>query len=144
MNRRDWMKTAGAGSLFWGASGFLPRSSGALDGPSTNSLDTSVQRLKLRHTWTTTMSSSEYRDTLHVRLSRDGVTGIGEGAPIVRYHETALDGQKAIESLRAFLLSADPWQYTKIMSEVSRRIEGQYAAKAALDIALFDWVAKKL
>ena len=48
-----------------------------------------IVRLNLRHTWTTTMSSSEYRDTLHLAYSRDGITGHGEGAPIVRYHEDA-------------------------------------------------------
>jgi L-alanine-DL-glutamate epimerase-like enolase superfamily enzyme len=30
------------------------------------------------------------------------------------------------------------------MAEVSRRMEGQYAAKAAIDIALMDWVGQKL
>jgi hypothetical protein len=28
---------------------------------------TEIIRLKLKHTWTTVMSSSDYRDTLHVR-----------------------------------------------------------------------------
>ena len=35
------------------------------------------------------MSSSAYRDTLHTAYTRDGITGHGEGAPIVRYHEDA-------------------------------------------------------
>jgi L-Ala-D/L-Glu epimerase len=38
----------------------------------------------LGHTWTTTMSSSEYRDTLHVRYTNQGMSGVGDGAPIVR------------------------------------------------------------
>ena len=67
---------------------------------STRLLETEIVRLNLRHTWTTTMSSSDYRDTLHVRYIRDGVTGHGEGAPIVRYHENAVDAQKAVESVR--------------------------------------------
>ena len=29
-------------------------------------LETKIVRLNLQHTWTTTMSSSQYRDTLHV------------------------------------------------------------------------------
>lgn len=90
------------------------------------------------------MSSSAYRDTLHLRLTRDGVTGIGEGAPIVRYHEDAIGGQKIIESLREFLTSANPWQFTKVMDEVHHRIKGEYAAKAAIDLALLDWVGQKL
>ena len=40
-------------------------------------------RLKLRHTWTTTMSSSDYRDVIYFMLTRGARSGIGEGAPIV-------------------------------------------------------------
>ncbi|MGE5126087.1 MAG: dipeptide epimerase [Betaproteobacteria bacterium] len=107
-------------------------------------LETEVVRLRLRHTWTTTMSSSEYRDTLHVRFTRDGVTGTGEGAPIVRYHENAQDAQKALEAARAVVLAADPWLLETTEAEVFRQLEGQYAARAALDIALHDWIGQRL
>src|SRR5262245_32723099 len=101
MRRRDWL--TGTGAL--AAATLAPaRARGEGSG-----LATEVVRLRLRHTWTTTMSSSEYRDTLYVRLRRDGTTGIGEGAPIVRYQESALDGQKALDGLREFLEGADPW-----------------------------------
>jgi len=111
-------------------------------GPAT--LNAEVVRLKLRHTWTTTMSSSDYRDNLHLRLTRDGVTGLGEGAPIVRYNEDAESARRAVESVRNYFLSANPWQFEKIMAEVFRRIQGQYAGKAALDIVLMDWIGQKL
>ena len=141
MNRRDWLKTAG----LTGAALALPFSevpASAASGPA--QLETEIKRLKLRHTWTTTMSSSDFRDTLHVRYTRDGVTGYGEGAPIVRYHENAVDAQKAVESVRDFLLQVDPWQFRKNNFELFRRIDGQFAAKAAVDIAWMDWIGKKL
>jgi L-alanine-DL-glutamate epimerase-like enolase superfamily enzyme len=90
------------------------------------------------------MSSSQFRETLQVSYARDGVTGLGEGAPIVRYHEDAKGAQAAVDSVRDYLRSADPWQFSKVMAEVGRRLEGQYAAKAAIDIALMDWIGKKL
>ena len=90
------------------------------------------------------MSSSEFRDTLHLRYIRDGVTGYGEGAPIVRYHENAVDAQKAIAALRDFLLQADPWHFHKNISALFAKIDGQFAAKAAIDIAWMDWIGKKL
>jgi L-Ala-D/L-Glu epimerase len=90
------------------------------------------------------MSSSEYRDTLYVRLRHDGTTGIGEGAPIVRYQESAADGQRALEGLRDFLEGADPWARARLLDELGRRLPGQYAAKAAVDIALHDWAGQKL
>jgi L-alanine-DL-glutamate epimerase-like enolase superfamily enzyme len=144
MNRREWLKNAGAlsaSSTIFANLESMPmlaaESSGCV-------WETSVTRLNLRHTWTTTMSSSGYRDTIHVRLTRDGVTGVGEGAPIVRYHENAEDGKKAIDALKPFLQGVNPWHFEKIMTEVSQQVPGQFAAKAAVDIALLDWVGKKL
>jgi L-alanine-DL-glutamate epimerase-like enolase superfamily enzyme len=90
------------------------------------------------------MSSSEYRDTLHVRLTRDGVTGVGEGAPIPRYNESAADAERALLAAREPILSGDPWRLETLLDAAFRRLEGQYAARAALDIALHDWVGKRL
>src|SRR5512135_3745369 len=107
MNRREWMKTsaaAGAALAFGGVAEASYDQATAV-----NVIETKVLRLNTRHTWTTTMSSSAYRDTLHLKWTRDGVTGTGEGAPIVRYHEDAIGGQKAIESIRELLTTANPW-----------------------------------
>jgi L-alanine-DL-glutamate epimerase-like enolase superfamily enzyme len=107
-------------------------------------IETDIVRLKLRHTWTTVMSSSDFRDTLHLKYSRDGIAGHGEGAPIPRYKENAITGRKAIDSIRDYVTATDPWQFSKLLAEVFHRVEGQYAAKAALDIALMDWIGQKL
>jgi L-alanine-DL-glutamate epimerase-like enolase superfamily enzyme len=107
-------------------------------------LDAKIVRLNLLHTWTTTMSASQYRDTLHVAYSRDGITGRGEGAPIVRYKEDAESARKAVESVRELLLSADPMRFSKTLAEVFKRIPGEWAGKASIDIALMDWVTQKL
>ncbi|HKU23835.1 MAG TPA: dipeptide epimerase [Candidatus Sulfotelmatobacter sp.] len=143
MNRREWIKVSGA----LGASSMLP----SWDVPEAFASDsgesiwqTSIARLNLRHTWTTTMSSSQYRDTIQVRCTRDGVTGIGEGAPIVRYHEDAESGRKAIEAITPFLRNADPCRFERMMAEVSSRMPNQFAAMAAIGIAVMDWVGKKL
>ncbi len=135
MNRRKWLQSSLAAAA-------VPPSSVAPAAAA--AIETKILRLNLRHTWTTTMSSSEYRETLHVRYTKDGITGVGEGAPIVRYQEDPRSAQAAVNSVRELLASADPWQFTKIMAQVFRRIEGQYAAKAAIDIALMDWVGQKL
>ena len=103
-----------------------------------------VFRVKLRHTWTTTMSSSDYRDVIYFQLSRGGWTGRGEGAPIVRYHETAQQGVETLASLRDFFAAADPGQFHKLLAQLFTKVEGQYAMKAAVDIAIFDWLGQKL
>ena len=149
MNRRHWIKALGAASLLKGLEAptralSRPTGSRPADNSSTTRLETEIVRLNLRHTWTTTMSSSAYRDTLHVRFIRDGVTGHGEGAPIVRYQENAADAQRAAQSVQDLVTEADPWHFQKLMTQVFQRVPGQYAAKAALDIALMDWVGQKL
>lgn len=143
MKRRAWLKAAGAAAAF-SMYGRVPELFSSPGPRAPSKLETQIVRLKLRHTWTTVMASSDYRDNLHLRFTAEGVTGRGEGAPIVRYQETAELAQRAVESVRGLLTSADPWQFSKIMGEVFRRVEGQYAAKAAIDIALMDWVGQKL
>ncbi len=106
-------------------------------------LTTTVRRLELKHTWTTVMSSSSFRETFFVEYSRDGLTGTGEGAPIVRYHESAAEAKNLVDALRPWLEGVDPWQYTKVLSELFRKLEGHFAAKAAVDIALLDWVSQR-
>jgi L-alanine-DL-glutamate epimerase-like enolase superfamily enzyme len=138
VNRRDLIKAAAAVPAV-----LLPAAK-AEPMPTSPTLDTKILRLNLQHTWTTTMSSSQYRDTLHVAYSRDGITGHGEGAPIVRYHEDAEGARKAVESVRDLLLSADPLQFSKLMAEVFRRVPGDWAGKAAIDIAIMDWVGQKV
>jgi L-alanine-DL-glutamate epimerase-like enolase superfamily enzyme len=108
------------------------------------SLTPKIVRLNLQHTWTTTMSSSQHRDTLHLAYTRDGITGRGEGAPIVRYKEDAESARKAVESVRELLLGANPMHFSKTVAEVFKRIPGEWAAKSAIDIALMDWVGQKL
>jgi L-alanine-DL-glutamate epimerase-like enolase superfamily enzyme len=133
MNRRRFLQSSGA----------LPLA-GTMAAAAAPSFETKILRLNLQHTWTTTMSSSAYRDTLQVAFTRDGLTGHGEGAPIVRYKEDAKSAQKAAESVRALLLGSDPMQFSKLMAEVYRRVDGEWAGKAAVDIALMDWVGQKL
>jgi L-alanine-DL-glutamate epimerase-like enolase superfamily enzyme len=136
VNRRDLIKAAAVAPAV-----LLPA---AYSSPMPATLETKILRLNLRHTWTTTMSSSAYRDTLHVAYSRDGITGHGEGAPIVRYHEDAEGARKAVESVRALLLAADPMHFSKLMADVFRRVPGEWAGKSAIDIAIMDWVGQKL
>jgi L-alanine-DL-glutamate epimerase-like enolase superfamily enzyme len=109
-----------------------------------DALAASVVRLHLRHTWTTTMSSSEYRDTVEVRLTRDGTMGVGGGAPIVRYHEDAAAATRALLGVSALAAAADPWHVESFLEQAFRGLEGQYAARAALDIALHDWIGRRL
>ena len=141
MKRRDAFRTlagCAAGGALWGLGPAAPAAE------SRAGFSTQVRRLQLRHAWTTTMSTSAYRETLHVQYSRDGITGYGEGAGIVRYKQNAMDGQKALDGLKSLILAADPWRFEKLLADLDRRLPGQRAALAAVELALMDWLGKKL
>ena len=108
-------------------------------------IELEIQRLTLRHTWTTTMSSSGFRDTIHLSYTRDGITGHGEGAPISRYGESAASALVALQALVPMLSVADPWRFDPLLAQ-ARALLGPHAhaALAALDLALFDWLGKQL
>lgn len=147
INRRDMLKIAGAASA--GAVLPLPASVAQSPAPQRKAqkaeIQCSLKRLMLRHTWTTTMSSSEYRDTVQFQYQRDGVTGYGEGAPIIRYQEYPKQAMQAIDAISSQITAGDPWMYQKFLAQVRAALGNQqHAAMAAVDIAIFDWLGKKL
>lgn len=91
------------------------------------------------------MSSSAYRDTVNVKYQRDGITGCGEGAPIIRYKEYPEQAMQAIDAIRGQIEAGDPWMYEKTLTQIRQPLgDHQRAAMAAVDIAVFDWLGKKL
>jgi L-Ala-D/L-Glu epimerase / N-acetyl-D-glutamate racemase len=148
MNRRDWLKLAGAS----GAASALPVSSftpfstsrNAQPAPATN-VNVALKRLNLQHTWTTTMSSSTYRETVNVRYLRDSLTGYGEGAPIIRYKEFPAEAKQAIDANLDHIISGNPVSFAPFLGDIRKRLgDHQRAAMAAVDIAVMDWVSKHL
>jgi len=101
-------------------------------------------RLKLRHTWTTVMSSSDHRDTLLCRYAKDGLSGLGEGAPIPRYGESAAAALPLLAAVRSLIESGDPWRHQALLAELFRRVPGQFALKAAVTGAMADWLGQRL
>jgi L-alanine-DL-glutamate epimerase-like enolase superfamily enzyme len=143
MKRREWLKSAGAFAAI-SFNGEVPTMTVQQSGEGSATLEAHTIRLKLQHTWTTVMSSSESRENVHIRYTRGGITGLGEAAPIPRYRETSESVRLAIQSVQEAFCAKDPRRFEKLLSDIFKRINGQYAAKAALDIALMDWIGQKL
>jgi L-alanine-DL-glutamate epimerase-like enolase superfamily enzyme len=99
--------------------------------------------LHLAHEWATAASGAKKgRIVTFVELtSPDGVTGIGESAPSNRYGET-------LETVIAFLKQVNPQRLsfddvTASMAYLDEVSANDFAAKAAVNIALVDGAAKK-
>lgn len=106
-------------------------------------LSTTIYELQLRQAWTLSRGTWNIRRNVLVRLEKDGIVAYGESAPIPRYNESAESNQEFIN--RALpVLEKDLWAYQDRWQELEALSPGQNAAKAALDLAIMDWVAKSL
>ncbi len=101
--------------------------------------------LELKHTWTIARGSKNTTIITLLELSCDGIQGLGEAAlsTAARYGETK-------ETVTEFLKKIDfshfssLFQQQDILEYIQHLAPGNYAAKAAIDIALHDWLGKKL
>jgi L-Ala-D/L-Glu epimerase / N-acetyl-D-glutamate racemase len=100
--------------------------------------------LRLRHAWTLSRNTSTVKNNVFVHLEREGVSGWGEAAPNVRYDETAESTLSAIQEAQPIFEKESWWHFAQISDQVADTVHHDSSAKAALNIALYDWVAKKL
>ena len=87
-------------------------------------------------------SRRAHRNTL-VRLSHAGIEGLGEAAPSHYYGETAEQVDLALAAW-APELGDDPFALDAIDQRLDAVLHGQHAARAAIEMALHDWIGKKL
>src|SRR4051794_14380876 len=117
MKRRDLLKAAGIAGIAAAVPSFAQMAAGTKSNDMTK-LETEIKRLNLRHTWTTTMASDTFRETVHVKYTRDGVTGLGEAAPIIRYKEYPKEAKQAIDAIASFIEAGDPWKFDGFLAEI--------------------------
>ena len=97
-----------------------------------------IVTLELAETFVISRESADTADVVQVEIRHDGVSGFGEGAPIERYDESAESALGYIEE-HADVLGDDPFA----LDEIESRLEpGEWAARAAIDAALYDLQGK--
>ncbi len=148
MTRKEFLAGAGAlaaGSLIPGRLSLAarPRQAAAAGSVSATKLETAFFEARLRHAWTLSRGTWTTRRNLFVRLERDGVSGFGEAAPLARYNESAESGLAFVRKAEP-LLAGDLTAFRDLWNGIDALAPGEHAAKAALDLALLDWNAKKL
>lgn len=105
----------------------------------------SVSRLELATTFEFRIAvgaSTTHENTL-VELSHDGVTGLGEAAPSHYYGETRDLVEYALAQWAPHL-GEDPFALDAIERRLDAVLLGNRAARAAIDMALHDWIGRKL
>lgn len=101
--------------------------------------------LQLKHAFGLATSTRTTTPVMLVQLERGGVTGFGE-ASMPPYLGESQETAAAFLARAAAELDrfADPFQLEEILPAIDAIAPGNTAAKAAVDIALHDWIGKKL
>ncbi len=78
-----------------------------------------------------------------VRLEHQGLEGLGEAAPSHYYGESRALVEEALR-VWAPHLGEDPFAFDAIERRLDEVLEGQRAARAGLESALWDWIGRRL
>ena len=148
ITRKEFLKTSGKAIVGLTAlnAGILPLTQSCTRKRSNGGamLEYKIKQLNLTHTWTISRNSSDIKNNVFVKYTRDGVFGIGEAAPNIRYNETPESTIEVIQKAIPVIDKFDPWHFVDIGYAIQELAEEQTAAKCALDIAVMDWVGKSL
>ena len=89
------------------------------------------------------MGARRRHENLLVRIEHDGIEGLGEAAPSRAYGESRALAAAALDAW-APQLGEDPFALEALGARLDAALRGQWAARAALDMALHDWIGRRL
>ena len=102
-------------------------------------------RLSLDVPFRIARGTTETTENVVVSIEHDGVRGYGAAAPDARYGETTATVEALLpELLEATEAIGDPYAREAIGERLSETVRGHPAAKAAIDVALWDLAGKSL
>ena len=150
MNRRNFLKTSGAGLLATSSLMSIPML-GCGEVPNVNTktalgsghliLRFKPYELKLKHSFNLAKSSRTTTPDVQVELEYDGIIGYGEASMPPYLGESVESVTKFLSSLDLAQFT-DPFRIDDILSYVDGVAPANRAAKASIDIALHDLLGK--
>jgi L-alanine-DL-glutamate epimerase-like enolase superfamily enzyme len=84
-----------------------------------------------------------HHDNSIVRIEHEGIEGLGEASPSHYYGENRELVEVALDAWAPHL-GEDPFAFEAIERRLAAVLHGNAAAHAAIDMALYDWIGKKL
>ncbi len=99
--------------------------------------------LKLKHTFTISRSSRDVVPVVLLKFEKDNIVAFGEASPNARYNETRDSVEQFFKKIEVEEIS-DPFKLEHINEYLDSLAPHNASAKAAIDIAMHDWIAKKL
>jgi L-alanine-DL-glutamate epimerase-like enolase superfamily enzyme len=101
--------------------------------------------LELRHAFGIASNTRTSTPATLVELEHEGIVGYGEAAMPPYLGESQATAAAFLDRAAAHLATVrDPFQLEEILPAIDALARGNTAAKAAVDIALHDWIGRKL
>jgi L-Ala-D/L-Glu epimerase len=100
-------------------------------------------RIPLKRTFTISRGSRDAIDVVYVALESEGITGYGEAAPNHRYNETAESVTGVFKSFKSDGIK-NPFDSVQVNDYIGSLHKSEFSAKVALEMAVLDWVGKRL
>jgi L-alanine-DL-glutamate epimerase-like enolase superfamily enzyme len=105
-----------------------------------------IHRMHPRRVFRIARGDREFTEVVFLRLEQESVFGYGEASPIAYYGETAAKVAARLEGLGEFLRAGrieTPADIAACWSRAWPLLAPSRAAQCALDLALWDWLARK-
>lgn len=148
MKRRGFLAfsgVAGMGMAFRKAFGKMPDDEKKqLQGMTKPKITYEKIHLELYHPWTITRGTANYKENVLVYYTKDGVTGVGEAGHMTAAGQNADRTIRELQPLIHLYRDTEPFLFYDLPEKVREIVPELSPAKAALDIALMDWIGKKL
>jgi L-Ala-D/L-Glu epimerase / N-acetyl-D-glutamate racemase len=106
-------------------------------------LRTKTAHLALAEEFGISRGSRTTQSVVQVELEHEGIVGHGEAAPIYYRGESIASATAFLTETAPPLIGDDPFSLEAIGSRLED-VDGEAAAKAAVDAALHDWIGKRL
>lgn len=100
--------------------------------------------LRFKRAFAISRGSRDYARNVLAVVERDGIVGIGEGAPNAYYYGQTQDTALAAVAEMGSHLACDPFATEAVAEALARAFPTQPGARAAVDIALHDWIGRRL
>lgn len=105
-------------------------------------LDYQIHPLQLSYPFKVAYSSKKFAQNVFITLRHENTIGYGEAAPSYFFHESAETVTRFFEELRHEISQAS-LIVDSVMDRLEKISNGDYAAKTAINMALFDIIGKQ-
>lgn len=101
-----------------------------------------VIRLPLKYRFEVASSKKDFAENTFITINTDAEIGYGEAAPSQFFGENSESIKQFFEKVKTSL-GSDPFEIDAIIMRLNNIANGNYSAKAALNMALLDLIGKK-